>query len=110
MGPHPSQRGRSSTGHRTLTIGKYPSRHTVYRLRPGVTIDPFTTNDVTMAHFQTTTGPGVGEEGPSVILTTAMEHFAAAEERAAEPRTSEAAPDRMAHPAPAPFLLAPDLP
>ncbi|MCX4564555.1 hypothetical protein OHA02_51590 [Streptomyces phaeochromogenes] len=85
-----------------LTIGKYPSRHTVYRLRPGVTIDPFTTNDVSLAHFQTTTGPGGAEEGPSVVLTRAMEHYAAAEERAVEPQTPEAAPARMAHPAPRP--------
>ncbi|MFD9444214.1 hypothetical protein ACFWBR_38020 [Streptomyces sp. NPDC060006] len=85
-----------------LTIGKYPSRHTVYQLRPGVTIDPFTTNDITLTHFQTTTGPGGAEEGPSVVLTTAMEHFAAAEEVAVEPQASEAAPARMAHPAPRP--------
>ncbi|GHB29998.1 MULTISPECIES: hypothetical protein [Streptomyces] len=85
-----------------LTIGKYPSRHTVYRLRPGVTIDPFTTNDVSLAHFQTTTGPGGAEEGPSVVLTTAMKHFAAAGEVAVEPQAPEAAPARMVHPAPRP--------
>ncbi|WP_306191422.1 hypothetical protein [Streptomyces sp. MK5] len=70
-----------------LTIGKYPSRHTVYRLRPGVTIDPFTTNDLTVADFLTTTGPGGVEEGPSLALTAAMNHFVAAAEDqpAAEP-------------------------
>lgn len=46
-----------------LTIGKYPSRHTVYRLRPGVTIDPFTTNNITLADFQTTSGPGGAGRG-----------------------------------------------
>lgn len=63
-----------------LTIGKYPSRHTVYRLRPGITIDPFTTNDVTLADFLTTTGTGGAEEGPSLSLTAAMNHFVAAAE------------------------------
>jgi hypothetical protein len=76
-----------------LTIGKYPSRHTVYRLRPGVTIDPFTTNDVTLADFLTTTGTGGAQEGPSLSLTAAMNHFVAAAET-----QSPAAQD----PAPAP--------
>ncbi|MEV6782076.1 hypothetical protein [Streptomyces sp. NPDC051098] len=84
-----------------LTIGKYPSRHTVYRLRPGVTIDPFGTNNITLADFQTTSGPGGAGEGPSMSLTAAMEHFtAAAEKAAAEPAATE--PARMAHPAPRP--------
>ncbi|MEU6548334.1 hypothetical protein [Streptomyces sp. NPDC046859] len=78
------------------------SKLRVYRLRSGVTIDPFTTNDVSLAHFQTTAGPGGAEEGPSAVLTTAMEHFAAAEEAAVEPQAPEAAPARMAHPAPRP--------
>ncbi len=92
-----------------LTIGKYPSRHTVYRLRPGVTIDPFTTNDVTAADFLTTSGPGGAAEGPSRSLTAAMAHFAAsAEEPTAaanspEPTTgSAAATATPATPRPAP--------
>ncbi|MER5915716.1 hypothetical protein ABT124_36130 [Streptomyces sp. NPDC001982] len=87
-----------------LTIGKYPSRHIVYRLRSGVTIDPFTTNDVTLADFRTARGPGGAGEGPSLSLAAAVDHFAAAGEGPAAPQTSEpaTATARMAHPAPRP--------
>ncbi|MDX3030874.1 hypothetical protein PV421_36200 [Streptomyces scabiei] len=91
-----------------LTIGKYPSRHTVYRLRPGVTIDPFTTNDVTAADFLTTSGPGGAAEGPSRSLAAAMAHFAATAEeppaaaKSPEPATGSASATATATPRPAP--------
>ncbi|MEU9061686.1 hypothetical protein AB0D13_23205 [Streptomyces sp. NPDC048430] len=91
-----------------LTIGKYPSRHTVYQLRPNVTIDPFTTNDVTAADFLTTSGPGGAAEGPSRSLTAAMTHFAAAAEEpsaaAKNPKTAtgSASATATARPRPAP--------
>ncbi|MFC9734321.1 hypothetical protein ACFWGM_05000 [Streptomyces roseolus] len=61
-----------------LTIGKYPSRHTIYRLRPGVRIDPFATNDISLADFRKTVGPRGAEEGPSMSLAATMQHFASA--------------------------------
>ncbi|WP_327241596.1 hypothetical protein [Streptomyces sp. NBC_01320] len=59
---------------------------------------------MTAADFLTTSGPGGAGEGPSLSLTAAMDHFAAAEEGPAAPQTSEpaTATARVAHPAPRP--------
>jgi len=60
-----------------LTVGKYPSAHTAYALRPGLKIDPFTTNPLTAGDFTTSPRPGGAEDGPARSLRRAMVRFIA---------------------------------
>ncbi|MFJ9847653.1 hypothetical protein ACIRYZ_46025, partial [Kitasatospora sp. NPDC101155] len=53
-----------------LTIGKYRKPHTFYIPRPGVVIDPYTTNKVAPADFQTSDrSPGFGTGPPRPTLS-----------------------------------------
>ncbi|WP_331739920.1 hypothetical protein OG590_39345 (plasmid) [Streptomyces goshikiensis] len=75
-----------------LTIGKYPSGHTAYQLRTGISIDPFSTNDITAADFLTTPGAKGVDQGPSLALAATMAHFVtAAQEASAETAASDGA-------------------
>nr|BEK71527.1 hypothetical protein KPHV_87540 [Kitasatospora purpeofusca] len=69
-----------------LTIGKYPGPYTYYTPRPGVRVDPFSTNTLTGADFTTTTvNPGMGP-GPAAALQQTIHRLIA------QRRTEAAAP------------------
>ncbi|MEU5958270.1 HAD family hydrolase [Streptomyces sp. NPDC047525] len=67
-----------------LTVGKYgDSRHTAYKLRPGMTIDPYQVSyHLAATNFVTTPVTGAAGPGPDGALKATMSHFIAAAQKA----------------------------